>query len=142
MRRVVVAALAVAAVSGVGIAADVVTWPSSRGATELMAYGITKHSDVSVDVLIHWGEFKEPNALQAQLRAAGVPAVCTFLESLVARGRRERPSSAGRDTCGAKGGPPDGGALWDSTRCRTGSSHCSREGRTETAGGRRNQYDE
>lgn len=74
-RRIVVAALAVAAVTGVGIAADVVTWPWSRGATESMAYGITKHSDGSVDVLIKWGEVKDPSALQAQLRAAGIPVV-------------------------------------------------------------------
>lgn len=74
-RRILVAALAVAAVSGAVVAADVVTWPWSHGATESMAYGITKHSDGSVDVLISWGEVKDPSALQAQLRAAGIPVV-------------------------------------------------------------------
>jgi hypothetical protein len=74
-RRIVIVALAVATVGGAAFAADVVTWPWSRGATESMAYGITRHADGSVDVLIKWGEVKDPAALQAQLRAAGIPVV-------------------------------------------------------------------
>ncbi len=74
-RRVVIASLAVAAVGGAAFAADVVTWPWSHGATESVAYGITRHADGSVDVLIHWDEVKDPAALQTQLRAAGIPVV-------------------------------------------------------------------
>ena len=74
-RRIAVGVLAVAAVSAAAIATDVVTWPWSHGATESMAQGITRHPDGSVDVLIHWNEVKDPKKLQAQLRAAGIPAV-------------------------------------------------------------------
>ena len=73
--RLVVAALAAAAVCGAVVAGDVVTWPWSPDASVSMAYGITKHSDGSVDLLIRWDEVKDPSALQDQLRAAGIPAV-------------------------------------------------------------------
>jgi hypothetical protein len=74
-RRVAVGVLAVAAVSAAAIATDVVAWPRSHGATESMAEGITRHADGSVDLLIHWNEVKDPKRLQAQLQAAGIPAV-------------------------------------------------------------------
>ena len=70
-----VAAASIAAVSAVAIAADVVTWPWWRGGAESIAYGVTQQGGGSVEVRAHWADIKDPSALQAQLRAAGVPVV-------------------------------------------------------------------
>lgn len=80
VRRAVVATVSIAAVSAAAIAADVVTWPWSHGGAEAIAYGVTKQGDGSVEVRAHWDDVKDPAALQAQLRAAGVP-VSVLVES-------------------------------------------------------------
>lgn len=80
VRRALVATVSIAAVSAAAIAADVVTWPWSHGGAESIAYGVTKQGDGSVEVRAHWADVKDPAALQAQLRAAGVP-VSVLVES-------------------------------------------------------------
>jgi hypothetical protein len=73
-RHVVYASAAVAALAVLATSFSVIDWPGSDGATASAAYAITKKSDGSVGVVVRWNELKDPASLQADLRAAGVPA--------------------------------------------------------------------
>lgn len=68
-RRLVFAGAVAAVISTVGV----VAWPSYDGTPPSSAYAITKSGD-GVRVEVHWDGLKNTGALQADLRAAGVPA--------------------------------------------------------------------
>ncbi len=63
-----VAAMAVTAVAGV------VAMPWSDGQVSSAAYAVTRNADGTVDVTVRWRQLHDPDALNAQLRQAGVRA--------------------------------------------------------------------
>jgi hypothetical protein len=69
----------VAAAGSLGLAAaaivGVVVWPGQHGGPTSTAYGVTNRGNGLVDVRLPWNQPYTPSALQAKLRAAGVPAV-------------------------------------------------------------------
>src|SRR6266545_1734436 len=62
------AAMAVTAVAGV------VAMPWSDGQVSSAAYAVTRNADGTVDVTVRWRQLHDPDALNAQLRQAGVRA--------------------------------------------------------------------
>jgi hypothetical protein len=71
-RRLVAAALLGVAAA---VIAGVVVWPGQHGGPPSTAYGVTNRGNGLVDVRLPWNQPYTPSALQAKLRAAGVPAV-------------------------------------------------------------------
>ncbi len=73
-RRVALAAVGGSAAIAAAIAGVVAT-PWSRGHPTNAAYAVTRHSDGSVDVAVHWDQLRDPAALNADLAQAGARTV-------------------------------------------------------------------
>jgi hypothetical protein len=65
---------AVAAAAAAALVAGVLPLPWSTGRVSSTAYAVTEHPDGTVDVTVHWNELRDPDALNTQLRQAGVRA--------------------------------------------------------------------
>jgi hypothetical protein len=73
IRRRALAGAVVAAVVVTAVAA-VVPMPWSHGQMSSAAYAVTKNADGTVAVTVRWNQLRDPDALNAQLRQAGVRA--------------------------------------------------------------------
>jgi hypothetical protein len=73
IRRLALAGAVVAAVAVTAVAA-VVPMPWSHGQMSSAAYAVTKNADGTVGVTVRWNQLRDPGALNAQLRRAGVRA--------------------------------------------------------------------
>jgi hypothetical protein len=73
-RRRLVAAAGLLGVAA-AVIAGVVVWPGQHGGPPSTAYGVTNRGNGLVDVRLPWNQPYTAAALQAKLRAAGVPAV-------------------------------------------------------------------
>ncbi len=73
-RRVALAAVGASAAVAATIAGVVAT-PWSHGHPTNAAYAVTRHTDGSVDVAVHWDQLGDPAALNADLAKAGARTV-------------------------------------------------------------------
>lgn len=73
LRRLALAGALAAAVAVTAVA-GVIPLPWSHGQASSAAYAVTKNADGTVDVTVRWNQLRDPDALNTQLRQAGVRA--------------------------------------------------------------------
>src|SRR5262245_45680525 len=71
IRRLALAGALAAAVA-VPVVAGVIPMPWSDGRVSSAAYAVTRNPDGTVGVTVHWKQLRDPDALNARLRRAGV----------------------------------------------------------------------